>query len=498
MHNQKQHFFIFFITICSPYRIDISNTNVIMLFVRKTFQKRGDLTMAKTTDMTRGSASKSIILFALPLLIGNLFQQLYNVVDSTVVGKFVGAGALAAVGATSSCSMLLLTLANGLSAGAGIIIAQCIGARDFKQMRKAVTALVYIGLIMGALITFAGIFLAEPILRLMNTPPDIINDSAVYMKINFAGTIGTLAYNSGAVILRSFGDSKTSLYILILSSIVNAALDLLFVLGFGMGVAGAAYATVTATFVSAAACIGYLYYRRHILFLSGLTMKFDKGMFREIVKTGIPSGLQSSMISIGNMCVQGLINSFGTMTVAAYTAAGKIDTIVIQIVMSIAMSLSVYSGQNVGAGNIERVRIGLRQTLKIMLTVCTAIAVLVIVFKRNLLCIFLSESDAAEAISIGCSYLNIIGIAYIICGAMQSFQNLIKGAGDVNTAMAAGFVELSTRIAASYALVHFFGVTGLWLAIPVSWGSACMIPLLRYLSGKWITKRSAVLGTAKS
>ena len=402
--------------------------------------------MAKTIDMTRGSASKSIILFALPMLIGNIFQQLYNVVDSTVVGKFVGAEALAAVGATSSCSMLLLTLVNGLAAGAGIIIAQCIGARDFRQMRNAVTALIYIDIVMGIVITVAGMFLAEPILRLMNTPGEIIGNSVTYMKINFAGTIGLLAYNSGAVILRSFGDSKTSLYILILSSLVNVVLDLLFVLGFGMGVAGAAYATVIATFVSAAACIGYLYFRRHILFLDGMELKFDVAMFREIVKTGIPSGLQSSMISIGNMCVQGLINSFGTMTVAAYTAAGKIDSIVIQIVMSIAMSLSVYSGQNVGAGNIERVRIGLRGTLKIMLTVCVSIAVLILIFKRQLLGIFLSESDAAEAINIGCTYLSIMGIAYIICGVMQSFQNLIKGAGDVNAAMAAGFVELSTRV----------------------------------------------------
>lgn len=453
--------------------------------------------MAKTIDMTRGSASKSIILFALPMLIGNIFQQLYNVVDSTVVGKFVGAEALAAVGATSSCSMLLLTLVNGLAAGAGIIIAQCIGARDFRQMRNAVTALIYIDIVMGIVITVAGTLLAEPILRLMNTPEEIIGNSVTYMKINFAGTIGLLAYNSGAVILRSFGDSKTSLYILILSSLVNVVLDLLFVLGFGMGVAGAAYATVIATFVSAAACIGYLYFRRHILFLDGMELKFDVAMFREIVKTGIPSGLQSSMISIGNMCVQGLINSFGTMTVAAYTAAGKIDSVVIQIVMSIAMSLSVYSGQNVGAGNIERVRIGLRGTLKIMLTVCVSIAVLILIFKRQLLGIFLSESDAAEAINIGCTYLSIMGIAYIICGVMQSFQNLIKGAGDVNAAMAAGFVELSTRVAASYLLVHFFGVTGLWLAIPVSWGSACLIPLLRYMSGKWINKRAAVLKTAE-
>lgn len=453
--------------------------------------------MAKTIDMTRGSASKSIILFALPMLIGNIFQQLYNVVDSTVVGKFVGAEALAAVGATSSCSMLLLTLVNGLAAGAGIIIAQCIGARDFRQMRNAVTALIYIDIVMGIVITITGTLLAEPILRLMNTPEEIIGDSVTYMKINFAGTIGLLAYNSGAVILRSFGDSKTSLYILILSSLMNVVLDLLFVLGFGMGVAGAAYATVIATFVSAAACIGYLYFRRHILFLDGMELKFDVAMFREIVKTGIPSGLQSSMISIGNMCVQGLINSFGTMTVAAYTAAGKIDSVVIQIVMSIAMSLSVYSGQNVGAGNIERVRIGLRGTLKIMLTVCVSIAVLILIFKRQLLGIFLSESDAAEAINIGCTYLSIMGIAYIICGVMQSFQNLIKGAGDVNAAMAAGFVELSTRVAASYLLVHFFGVTGLWLAIPVSWGSACLIPLLRYMSGKWINKRAAVLKTAE-
>lgn len=442
--------------------------------------------------MTQGSAIKNILLFAFPMLIGNLFQQLYNVVDSTIVGRYIGADALAAVGTTGSCTFLLLTLIFGMVNGAGIIIAQCVGARDFCQMRNAITALIYIGVFLSAAITVAGWFFAEPILRIMNTPPEIMDTAVIYMRINFLGTAGAFAYNTGAAILRSFGDSKTSLYMLIISSIINIALDILFVVQFNMGVPGVAVATTIATFMSAFICVLYIYRHKEDMNLSGMNLKPKSIMIFKIIKTGIPSGLQSSMISIGNMCVQGLINSFGAVTMAAYTASSKIDSVAIQVVMSIAMSLSVYSSQNMGAGNIERIKMGLKKTLVVMIGICTVIAALVLTFKSQLLSIFLDPVSAAEATAIGCTYLTIIGVAYIICGVMQCFQNLIKGAGDINIVMAAGIVELLTRVGASYLFVRIWGVTGLWIAIPVSWGSACLIPVIRYFSGKWINKRDLI------
>lgn len=445
--------------------------------------------MKTTIDMTQGNIIKNIIIFAIPMLIGNLFQQLYNVVDSTVVGRYIGADALAAVGTTGSCTFLLLTLIFGLTNGAGIIIAQCFGAKDYRQMRDVITSLIYINAILCVIITIAGWVLAEPILKIMNTPEEIISDSISYMRIYFLGTAGVLAYNSGSVMLRSFGDSTKALYMLIISSFVNVVLDLVFVLKFNWGVNGVAAATAIANYVSAIVCVIYIYTNREEMQLVGMNLKPRKNIISKIFRVGIPSGLQSSMISIGGMCVQGLINSFGAVTMAAYTASSKIDSVAIQVVMSVAMALSVFSSQNMGAGNIQRIREGLKKTLAAMIGICIIIALCVIIFKYQLLSIFLDPKSAKESINIGCTYLSIIGVAYIICGIMQSFQNILKGAGDVNIVMAAGIVELLTRVVGSYLFVHIWGVTGLWIAIPFSWGSACLIPVFRYISGKWVGKK---------
>ena len=446
---------------------------------------------AKVNDMTVGTPIKAILLFAVPMLIGNVFQQFYNFVDTTVVGKFVGADALAAVGTTGSMNALLICIAMGLSNGAGVIISQCFGAQRYGEMKKAVTAMMYVASVTGLVITAAGIFLAGPAMRLLGVPDSIIHLSVLYMRIVFGFSLTGIFYNAFAAILRSVGDSRTPLYMLIISSVINVVLDLLFVLKFGMGVAGVAYATVIAQGVSAALCAMYIIKHRYQLHLDALPKLPPKYMVVKIFRIGMPSAFQSAMISLGGISVQGLINSFGTDAMAAYTASSKIDSVAIQILISIAASLSVYSGQNMGAGNIKRIRTGLRQTLMVMIPICTAVAAVMLIFKRQILGIFLDADSAQNAIEIGCMYLSVIGIGYIIAGIMQSYQNLLKGCGDVNVCVAAGLAELGVRVGASYLFVVFWGLQGVFIAIPVSWMCGCIIPVVRYLSGKW-TKKSVI------
>lgn len=446
---------------------------------------------AKVNDMTVGTPIKAILLFAVPMLIGNVFQQFYNFVDTTVVGKFVGADALAAVGTTGSMNALLICIAMGLSNGAGVIISQCFGAQRYDEMKKAVTAMMYVASVTGLVITAAGIFLAGPAMRLLGVPDNIIHLSVLYMRIVFGFSLTGIFYNAFAAILRSVGDSRTPLYMLIISSVINVVLDLLFVLKFGMGVAGVAYATVIAQGVSAALCAMYIIKHRYQLHLDALPKLPPKYMVVKIFRIGMPSAFQSAMISLGGISVQGLINSFGTDAMAAYTASSKIDSVAIQILISIAASLSVYSGQNMGAGNIKRIRTGLRQTLMVMIPICTAVAAVMLIFKRQILGIFLDADSAQNAIEIGCMYLSVIGIGYIIAGIMQSYQNLLKGCGDVNVCVAAGLAELGVRVGASYLFVIFWGLQGVFIAIPVSWMCGCIIPVVRYLSGKW-TKKSVI------
>lgn len=439
----------------------------------------------ETTSMTEGSPVKLILAFSAPLLLGNIFQQLYNLVDSTVVGRFVGANALAAVGAPGTIMALTLCLCFGLTNGAGIIIAQCFGAKNYNQLKATIGALICIISITALVLMIIGIAGAPFFLRLVSTPDEIINDAVLYMRIVMIGTPFSMAYNGASAILRNMGDSKTPLLMLMLSSFLNIVLDLIFVLAFGMAVMGVGIATVVSQAVSAAACIIYMRRYKNELHLDGLKIRFNRRCSKQIFKTGVPTALQSCMISLGTLSVQRLINSFGTQAVAAYTASTKIDSVAIMVVVTMGMSLAVYSGQNMGAGKVDRIKSGLYKTLALVLTYCVIMAVVMIFFGNNLLRIFLDASEAGEAVSIGTQYLRIIGIAYFMAGIMRCYLNVVHGTGDVNISMLTGLAELAFRIIASYILVKPLGLTGLWIAIPISWGCGSLIPVIRYYSGKW-------------
>ena len=440
-------------------------------------------------DMTKGSPLKLILSFSVPMLIGNVFQQVYNFVDAAVVGRFVGAESLAAVGSTGTILAVMICLMMGLTSGAGIIISQCFGSRKFDEMRKTVTGLIYIVVILSVITSIAGIIFARPILRLLSTPDSVIDEAVRYVNIIFAFTIGMAMYNSAGAILRSLGDSRTPLYALILSSLLNVGLDLLFVVVFKAGIAGAAIATVISQIISAVYCIVHIVRYREQLNLEGISFSTSKEALIRIFQTGLPAALESCLISLGTMSVQRLVNSFGEMTMAAYTAATKIDSIAIAPVVSIGMSLSVFAGQNRGAGNLERIRKGLYQTLLSLIGICIVLAVVIVLLRHQLLGLFLDKNEAAEAIIIGSRYLVIVSVAYIVAAVMRTYLNILRGAGDVNTSAIAGILELTGRIIFAYILVHPFGSTGIWMATPLAWAMGASVPVIRYYSGKWKDKK---------
>lgn len=440
-------------------------------------------------NMTNGKPIKHIVEFAVPMLIGNIFQQVYNLVDASIVGRYVGSDALAAVGAAGSTMMLLISLLMGLTNGASIIMSQYFGSERYDDMRKSVTALIYITLVLSVLITFIGLFSTDYILILLNTPQKILPDARIYLKILFSGILMMGIYNSCSAFLRSVGDSRTSLYMLIVASAVNVGLDLLFVIKFNMGVKGVGFATLIAQSVSAILSLIYILSRRSKLYIEFIPLLPQKNMLSAIIKIGVPTALQSSLLSIGGMSVQSLINSFGENTIAAYTAANKIDSMAIQPIVSVGMAMSVFTGQNIGAGKIDRIKTALRQVIVLMICMSGVLAVMIVCFRNLLLKIFLDPQSDIEAISIASEYLCIIAVAYVSASVMQSFLNVLRGAGDVNFSMTAGLTELTVRIIFAYMLVYFMKTqTGIWIATPIAWVTACILTVIRYMSGKWKTK----------
>lgn len=438
--------------------------------------------------MTTGNPAKLILGFAIPLLVGGIFQQVYNLVDVMVVGRYLGDRALAGVGSTGNLTLFLLSLIMGLCNGAGIIVAQCFGAENYKDMRKAVTAIIWVAGSLTIVIAVIGVLFSPLFLRLLSVPEDVFEYSVTYLRILYMFVFGSVAYNGCSAILRSFGDSKTPLRGLIIASIVNIVLDLLFVVVFSWGVAGVAVATVIAQHMSAVYCLVYLIRKREHFHLNGLDMTPDKEMVKQIFRIGVPTAFQSCLISLGGMSVQRLLNSFGTSVMAAYAAAAKVDNLAIQVIVSLGSAMSVFTGQNIGQGRYDRIKEGLRSTLVMAVTAAIVIAALAFMFGSNVMMLFLGEDSSPETIAIGATYLSIMGVAYLICGIMQSYQNVIRGAGDVNTCMVAGMTELAGRVIFAYLLANLIGVTGIWIATPLSWGCGCVVPVVRYYTGKWKSK----------
>lgn len=433
-----------------------------------------------TKDMTVGNPIKLILMFSIPLLIGNIFQQFYSMVDTIIVGQFVGYEALAAVGAITSLNFLVLGLVIGLANGFAIPIAQSFGSGDEDRLRHYVVMSIYLCAIATILITIISVKLMKPILILMKTPDDIFEDAYKYICIICLGTIATTAYNMLSGILRALGDSKTPLYFLIIASILNIILDLFFVVILKTGVAGAAYATVISQGVAAILCAFYMFKKFKILRFHKKDAYFKISSALQLVKMGIPMALQYVITATGAMILQSTINSFGSVVVAGYTAALKVEQLAIQPLISFGVTMATYTGQNLGAQKFDRIKEGVFKCIVISIALCIVGGILIHIYGINLINMFLTD-PAPEIVISAEEYLNTISMFFIPLGVLFIFRNTLQGLGDGFTPMMAGVCELVGRVAIALVFSNYFGYTAVCYAGPVAWIAAALLLVVSYI-----------------
>lgn len=446
-------------------------------------------------DLTSGSETKAIVAFALPMLIGNVFQQFYSMVDSIVVGNFVGTAALAAVGTSFPVIFMMISLVMGLTMGTTVLVAQYFGAKDTAKVRASVDT-GYITLFWAGLaMSIIGVLVTDHVLRAMKVPADVFAEASTYLRIIFAGLLAMFGYNAISAILRGLGDSKTPLYLLIAASALNVGLDLLFVVAFGWGVAGVAWATVISQGASFVGGIVYLNSRNEYVRLDLKGLRFDKDVFRHSLRIGLPTGIQQTMVSLGMMALTRIVNGFGTATMAAFSAASRLDAFASMPAMNLSQAMSTFTGQNMGAGKTERVKRGHLSAVAIGAGISLAVGALVIAFGKPLIGLFTKD---AEVMAIGARYLAIVGMTYFLFSTMFINNGVMRGAGDsfipmINTLLALWLVRIPCALWFSGPLG--MGVDGLWWSIPAGWLMGVTFSTWYYLGGRW--KRKAVVGGRK-
>lgn len=434
--------------------------------------------MNESTDLIHGKIWKAILWFSIPMLVGNLFQQLYNTVDSYVVGNFVSSGALAAVGQSTPIINTLVGFFTGLATGAGVVIAQYFGGNHLNKMKKAIHTSIALTLILCVLFTILGIGLSHQILVLIGSPDSVMAPAALYLRIYFGGISFVCIYNMGSGILRAVGDSKTPLYYLIVASIINIILDFVFVLNFHMGVAGAGWATFIAQGISALLVIIKLVFSKEIYKVEIKEISIDKPILKKIIEIGIPTALQQSIVSFSNVIVQSYINTFGANAVAGYTSYIKIDGFLQLPIQSFAMAITTFTGQNIGAHAIDRVKKGLRTTMAMTFGVTLIGVTLVYLFGEQLVGIFSSDP---EVIKYGYLMARIFAAGYLTLPVIHIISGALRGVGLSNIPMyfmVGTFVFLrQIYLAIAVPLTHNIGIV--FAGWPVTW-IVCMIGLLFY------------------
>lgn len=440
-----------------------------------------------TRDMTDGSPAKLILKFMGPMLIGNIFQQLYNMVDSIVVGKFVNKDALAAVGATGSSVFLIFGLTFGLSAGISIVISQYFGAGDHDKVRKSFATAAYLILVAALIMGVLGYFASRPLLELLGTPTGIIDQSEGYMKISFLGIIGIASYNGMAAVLRALGDSITPLIFLVIASILNILLDLLFVIVFQMGVAGVAIATIISQFLSGVGCIVYALMKVKLLRIPLKEFKPDKEILSKCIRLGIPVALQNSFVSISMMALQFVINGFQETIMAAYTVVNRIEQLVMQPSMSLGAAVASFTGQNVGAGRIDRVKKGMKSSVIIILTFSIFMLPVMYFGGEYIMRLFTKKEDF-EVVRYGVEGIRITSLFYSFLGLIFVTRNFLSGTGDIKIPMIMGLIEVVVRVAISIYLSDIIGFQGIFWASALTWFTTGIFGSLRVVSGKWKSK----------
>lgn len=442
-------------------------------------------------DLTVGKESSLILQFAWPMLLGNAFQQLYNIVGSVIVGNYLGKEALAAVGASTPIIFTLISLIIGFSMGFTVIISQYFGAKNTNMVRRAIDTMNIFLFFSSILITIIGIYFTETILKFINIPADILPQAATYLKIYIGGLIFIFGYNGVAATLRGMGDSKTPLYFLILSTVLNIILVLLFVIVFKWGIAGAAIATVIAQGSAFITSVFYLNKTHKLIRFSFQNLNFDKFIFKKSFLIGFPSGLQMTFVSLGMIALLSIVNTFGTDVIAAYSVAIRIDSFASLPAMNLAMALSSFVGQNIGAGKTDRVKNGYVATLKMNLIITLILSSIILIFPGWIMKAF---SPDINIINIGKEYLYVVAAFYLVFTTMFINMGVMRGAGDTIIPM---FITLFSlwliRIPLAWLLSKYFGYQGIWWSIPLAWISGMTLTYIYYKSGKW--KNKAIVKT---
>ncbi len=434
----------------------------------------------KTINMTEGNTVRLILTFSLPMLIGNIFQQLYNFVDSIIVGQFVGADALAAIGATGSITFFFFALCNGIGSAGGIITSQFFGEGSTDKVKNCIANTAYIMLVVPISIGIIAFFAAGPILELLRTPEEIIHDAKVYMRIMCVSLVLVSAYNFASSMLRALGDSKTPLYFLIFSCILNAVLDLIFVFNLHMGVFGAGIATLISNFICGTLCLLFAFKTNPYFKMSKSDWKVNPALLGKCVRLGVPLSLQFSLIAISCMALQRVVNTFGPVAVAAFTATSRIEQLIHQPYGTLGTALATYCGQNYGAKNKARILEGYRKSMLIM-AIFTAIMIPVIQFFGNPITSLFVK--APEVISMGASALRITSWFYIFLGIIYVARGVLNGIGDATFALINGITEVVGRFVVPVLLtgVAFIGVWGIWWSVGIVWFLSGLTAWLRYL-----------------
>ena len=484
-------------------------------------------------NMTEGAPGKKLFLFALPMILGNLFQQFYNMADSVIVGRFVGEDALAAVGASYALTTVFVMLAIGGGNGSAVITSQYLGAERYRRMKTSVsTALLSFLLVSLALAAF-GLLCAGGILRALHTPENIREQAELYLRIYFTGLPFLFMYNVQASMFNAMGDSRTPLYLLIFSSLLNICLDIVFVTRFGWGVAGVAAATVLAQGISAVISFCILLFRLReyedekedaafgtiyeetagnagtaatdgTAGNAGLAVRFqDRGtavresarrlfdarMLGKMIRVAIPTMLQQSIVSVGMLLVQSVVNGFGSSVLAGYTAGQRIESICIVPMIASGNAVSTFTAQNMGAGRPERVRLGYRVSYWIVSGFAVLICVSLLLFRRQIIGAFLDGETAALAYSTGVAYVSFLAFFFVFIGLKAVTDGVLRGSGDVAVFTAANLLNLTIRVAVANLCAPLWGVAAVWYAVPMGWCANDLVSFARYLSGKWSQKR---------
>ena len=445
--------------------------------------------MKSRNDLTQGPVGMTILRFAGPLLVGNILQQLYNLTDSIIVGRFVGKEALAAVSASFFIYYFVISLVIGIGSGTSVVVSQYFGAKQFDKVQQAFSSFFLFMLVAGILLSIAGIIFAEPIFRMVQTPEEVIPGAVSYFRIYIGGTFLFVTFNSIISILRGLGESVRPMLFILLSTVLNVLLDLLFIVGFGWGIEGAARATVIAQGIGMCVALYYVNERHPLLSIKKKDLLFNATIFRQELRIGLPSSGQQCAISLGLMALLGIVNSFGTNTLTAYGAAGKIDTIITQAILALSSALATFCGQNIGAGKMQRVRQGVRFALLFNLVFGFTMFTLLYFTGDRLMLAF---TDDTEVIRIGHEYLIIIGSCFFVHGGLNVFNGALRGAGDTLFPM---FISLFClwliRIPLAYCFSDWWGETGIWWAINTSLGIGLTIAAVYYKMGRW--KRKGVI-----